>query len=367
MGKRTLSIQNNDIGDDTMGRLVWSAALIAAATLHSGAASAEVANLEKKQITIAVGGVASQIDKLPYAIALNKGFFKQEGLEVDSVVFGSGAKGLQALVGGQADATQGAYEHTIRMQTKGFDLTCLGMFARYPGNVLMAVKRTASEIKSPADLKGKKIGVSSPGSASHNFVAQLMQRAGVNHKDASIIGIGIGPSAVAAVQTGNELDALVNLDPAITELENSGSAVVLVDSRNKEGSEQAFGGDYLAGCVYVKSEFVKQNPKTAQAISDGIIHAMQWLKTASIDDVIASLPPEYYRANEAAYRQALQKNMSSFTWDGLVTEAAARNVLESISVLEPALKDDSKIDLAKTYNNEITKRSLAKYAKTPSQ
>jgi NitT/TauT family transport system substrate-binding protein len=341
----------------------WKIAAMAIVVLGQFCAQPAVAQetgLEKKQIKIAVGGVAAQIDKLPYAIALNKHFFEQEGLEVESVVFGSGAKGLEALVGGGADATQGAYEHTIRMQAKGIGITCLGVFARYPGNVLMVPKNKAFEIKTAADLAGKRIGVSSPGSASHNFVAQLMERAGVDYKKASFIGIGIGPSAIAAVRFGDQLDALVNLDPAVTQLESTGDVVVLNDSRNEEGSKIAFGGDYLAGCLYVKSEFIQQNPKTAQAMSNAIVHAMQWLKTASIDDILKSLPPEYYRADEAVFRKAVQKNLSSFTWDGIVTEAAARNVLESISVLEPALKT-AKIELSKTYNNAFTERSLEKY------
>jgi NitT/TauT family transport system substrate-binding protein len=341
----------------------WKIAVAAIVALgHIGIAPvvAQDSGPEKKQIKIAVGGIAAQIDKLAYAIALNKHFFEQEGLQVDSIAFGSGAKGLEALVGGGADATQGAYEHTIRMQAKGIGITCLGVFSRYPGNVLMVPKKKASEIKSLADLAGKKIGVSSPGSASHNFVAQLMERAGVDYRKASFIGVGIGPSAVAAVRSGDQLDALVNLDPAVTALESAGDVVVLNDSRNAEGTKLAFGGDYLAGCLYVKSEFVQQYPKTAQAMTNAIVHAMQWLKTASIDDIVKSLPPEYYKADEKVYRKALQANLSSFTWDGIVTDAAAHNVLESISVLEPALKT-AKIDLSKTYNNAFTERALEKY------
>jgi sulfonate transport system substrate-binding protein len=317
---------------------------------------------EKKKIVIAVGGTDNQIDKLPYSIALNKGFFKQEGLEVESIAFGSGAKGLQALVAGGADATQGAYEHTIRMQQKGIDLTCLGTFARYPGNVLMVAKSKMNEIRAVADLKGKSIGVSSPGSASHNFVAQLLQRAGVNWKDASYVGVGIGPGAVAAMRTGKELDAIVNLDPAVSELTRSGDAVIMVDSRDETGTKEAFGGGgYLAGCVYVKTEFIKQNPGVAQAIASGVVHAMQWLKTASINDIMSSLPPAYYRGNEAIYREAVAKNLSSFTWDGIVTQQAAQNVLDSLALMEPVLKT-AKIDLSRTYDNTLTERALKKYA-----
>jgi len=321
---------------------------------------AQTIKVEKKSIVIAVGGTENQIDKLPYAIALNKGYFQQEGLEVKSIAFGSGTKGLQALIGGGADATQGAYEHTIRMQLKGINLTCLGTFSRYPGNVLMIPKSKAGIIKNISDLKGKKIGVSAPGAASNNFVAQLLQREGVNWKDASYVGVGIGSSAVASIRNTSELDALVNLDPAVTELTRNGDAIILADSRNEKGTKAAFNGDYLAGCVYVKTEFLKQNPGVAQAITNALVRSMQWLKTASIDEIIASLPNDYYKSNESIYREALSKNMSAFTWDGIITAQAAQNVLDSLATMEPEFKN-IKINLKITYDNSLTELALKKY------
>ena len=78
----------------------------------------------------------------------------------------------------------------------------------------------------------------------------------------------------------------------------------------------------------VKNDFLKANPNTSQAITNAIVHAMQWLKTASIDDIIKSLPPSYYKSDEKLYRISLEKNMSAFQWDGLVTPEAAKNVLD---------------------------------------
>lgn len=57
----------------------------------------------------------------------------------------------------------------------------------------------------------------------------------------------------------------------------------------------------------VKNEFFKANPNTSQAMANAIVHAMQWLKTASIDEIIKSLPPEYYKAGEKTYRESLAK------------------------------------------------------------
>ena len=193
-----------------------------------------------------------------------------------------------------------------------------------------------------------------------------MERAGANWKDASYISIGTGPSAVAAMKTGGELDALVNLDPAINALVAEGDASILVDSRTEQGTKDAFGGSYLADCLMVKNDFLKANPNTSQAITNAIVHAMQWLKTASIDDIIKSLPPSYYKNDEKLYRMSLERNLSAFQWDGLVTPEAANNVLASIAVLDPALKQ-AKIDFSLTYDNRLIETALKKYHSPLSQ
>src|SRR5258706_7053855 len=72
---------------------------------------------EKKKITIAVGG-KNLFYYLPLSVAERKGYFKDEGLEVEIPDFAGGAKALQALVGGSADMVSGAYEHTINMVAK---------------------------------------------------------------------------------------------------------------------------------------------------------------------------------------------------------------------------------------------------------
>lgn len=332
-----------------------------AALLATGQATAAGSPaLEKKEIAISVGGSISQMNKVAYFVALNRKYFEQEGLTIDSTAFASGTAALQSLVGGSADVVEGAYEHTLRMQTKGINLTCLVPYGRYPGNVLVVRKSEADKIRKIADLRGKKIGVSAPGSSTHNYVAGLMQRAGVPWKDASYISIGTGPSAVAAMKSGGELDALVNLDPAINALVEGGDAVILSDSRTAEGTHDAFGGGYLADCLMVKTEFLKANPNTSQAITNAIVHAMQWLKTASIDDIMKSLPPAYYKSDEKLYRMSLQNNLSAFQWDGLVTPEAAQNVLDSISVLDPILKQ-AKIDFSLTYDNKLIETALKKY------
>src|SRR6476660_898077 len=179
-----------------MKRIGWLA--IAGVFLLAGPAFAQTPKLEKPRIALSVGGSISQMNKVAYFVALNRKYFQQEGLDVESTAFASGTAALQNLIGGNADVVEGSFEHTLRMQAKGIGLMCIAVFGRYPANVLVVRKSQADKIKTIADLKGKKIGISAPGASTHNFVAGLMERAGVNYKDASYISIGTGLSAVAA-------------------------------------------------------------------------------------------------------------------------------------------------------------------------
>ncbi|HUP98531.1 MAG TPA: ABC transporter substrate-binding protein, partial [Usitatibacter sp.] len=90
---------------------------LAAVALALFTATAAAQAPEKKKITIAVGG-KSLFYYLPLTVAERKGFFREEGLEVEIPDFPGGARALQAMVGGSADMVSGAYEHTINMAAK---------------------------------------------------------------------------------------------------------------------------------------------------------------------------------------------------------------------------------------------------------
>src|SRR6476469_9896601 len=111
-----------------MKRIVLAAA---AALVLAGPALAQAPKLEKPRIALSVGGSISQMNKIAYFVALNKKYFEQEGLTVDSTAFASGTAALQNLIGGNTDVVEGSFEHTLRMQTKGQHLMCIAVFGRY--------------------------------------------------------------------------------------------------------------------------------------------------------------------------------------------------------------------------------------------
>ena len=165
------------------------------------AARAEAQGPERKDVRLGVGG-APALYYLPLTLTDRLGYFKEQGLNVEINDFKGGSQSLTALVGGSADVVTGAYEHTLRMQAKGQDIVAIIELGRYPGIALGVKKDRADKIKSVADLKGAKIGVTAPGSSTNMIVWYLMAKAGLKPDDASFIGVGTGAGAVAVEARG---------------------------------------------------------------------------------------------------------------------------------------------------------------------
>ncbi len=314
--------------------------------------------LEKPKITLAVGG-KNLFYYLPLTVAERRGYFKDEGLTVEIVDFPGGAKALQAMVGGSADVVSGAYEHTINMQAKGINIVAIALEGRYSGIVLGIHKSKVAQYKSPKDLKGWKIGVTAPGSSTNMMVSSLLAKDGLKPDAVSIIGVGTTAGAVAAMRKG-EIDAISNLDPVIARLEASGDIVPVIDTRTAKGMKEVYGGDYHAGCIYAPTDWVKRNPNTAQAIVNAIVRADRWLQSARPDEIVGTVPAEYYGDDPTMYKVALLKNMAGYSPDGLFTMQGAQNVYKVLNTFEPTVQA-AKIDLAKTFDNSFAQKALKKY------
>ena len=337
-----------------IGTLLWF--LLVALGLCAGQAAAQA--LEKTKITIAVGG-KPLLYYLPLTIAERRGYFKDEKLEVDIVDFPGGARALQAMVGGSADIVSGAYEHTINMQAKGINITAIALQGRYSGIVLGIHKNKIAQYKSPKDLKGWKIGVTAPGSSTNMFVSNLLAKEGLKPDAVSIIGVGATAGAVAAMRKG-EIDAISNLDPVIARLEASGHITVVADTRTAKGMKEVYGGDYHAGCIYAPADWLKKNPNTAQAVVNAMVRAVRWLQKARPEEIVASVPAEYYGDDPTMYKVALLKNLEGYSPDGLFTGQGAQNVFKVLNAFEPSVQT-AKIDLTRTYDNSFAQRALKKY------
>lgn len=311
---------------------------------------------EQKDLTLGVGG-KSLLYYLQLTLTDKLGYFKDEGLNVTITDFGGGAKALQSLIGGSADVVTGAYEHTIRMQVKGQPVVAVIELGRFPGIVLGVRKDKAAQVKSFMDLKGMKIGVTAPGSSTNFFVNALLAKDGLKPEDVSIIGVGAGLSAVAAMKKG-DIDAIANLDPVITKLEQDGDIVVLADTRTEDGNMKLFGGNNPAAVVYFKKDFIAKNPNTVQHVVNAFYRTMKWLEKATPEDVAKNVPEEFFLGDKALYLAALKASRPMYSTTGIIPPKGMQNALDMLVQFDPEMKD-AKVDLSKTFDDRFVKKAAA--------
>ena len=316
--------------------------------------------VEKPKLTLAVGG-KNLLYYLPLTIAEALGYFKAEGLEVTIADFAGGSRALQAMIGGSADVVSGAFEHTINMQIKGQRLRAFALQGRAPQIVLGVNPKTLPNFKSVADLKGKKIGVTAPGSSTNVLANFVLAKAGLKPTDVSIIGVGAGSGAVAAMRAG-QVDAMSNLDPVITLLSRSGDLKIVTDTRIVADADRIFGGPMPAGCLYTTQSFLDKNPATAQALANAMVRADRWIQSAGAREIINAVPENYLLGDRAVYVDAFLAAKGALSPDGMFPEAGAETARRALASIDPEIAG-AKIDLAAIWSNDYVKRANAKYPK----
>ncbi len=322
---------------------------VALATL-AGSGGAQV---EKSKLTLAVGGQALYI-YLPVTLAAQLGYFKDAGVDVEIVDVAGGAKALEALLGGSADVVCGFIDHTIEMQAQGKSIRMFVLYDRYPGLVLAVTKAgQAKGIKTVADLKGARIGITAPGSSTQFFAQYMLAKNGVPVDQESYVGIGTANTAVAAARRG-VVEALVNVDPTMTILEKSGDATILADTRTTLGTLRAFGGPYPAGGLYAPPAFLERNPKTVMALTVASVRALHWIKTHTAAEIADKMPERFYQSDKALYVASLQENLEMFSPDGRISVQGLETIVKVLSAFDKGVTAAAgRINPAAAFTNEF--------------
>ena len=316
--------------------------------------------LEKSKVTVAVGG-KNLLYYLPLTIAEQLGYFKAEGLDVTIVDFAGGSRALQAVVGGSADVVSGAFEHTVNMQFKGQRMRAFVLQGAAPQIVLGINPKTMAGFKTIADLKGKKVGVTAPGSSTNVMLNFVLAKAGLKPSDVSVIGVGAGNGAVAAMRAG-QIDAMSNLDPVITLLQRSGDLKIISDTRVVAESEKVFGGPMPAACMYAMQTFINSNPNTTQALANAIVRADKWIQKAGAADIIKTVPESFLMGDRAVYIDAFLAAKGALSPDGMIPDKGAQTAFRALASVDDQLAA-AKLDLNAVYTNDFVKKANAKYPK----
>jgi NitT/TauT family transport system substrate-binding protein len=302
------------------------------------------------KITIMVGGIEKQI-YLPAKLTEQLGYFKEQGLEVELLSEPSGVNAENELLAGAVQGVVGFYDHTIDLQAKGKALESVVQFSQAPGEVELVAWKMAGKILSPADFKGKTLGVTGLGSSTNFLTQYLAVSHGVKVSELTTVAVGGGNTFIAAMKQG-KIDAGMTTEPTVSTMLKTGDAQVLIDLRSPESTQKELGGLYPAACLYMQTAWVNSHKQQVQKLANAFVKTLKYIQSHSAEDITSHLPADYYAGDKELYIKALANGKAMFTPDGRMPVSGPPTVLKVLSAFDKNVQGKS-IDLSQTYTTEF--------------
>jgi len=304
------------------------------------------------KVKIMVGGI-DKVIYLPAMLTQRLGYFKAEGVDAKLLTEPSGATAENVLVAGQVQGVVGFYDHTITLQAQDKCIESVVQFAKVPGEAEVVATKSAASLSGPKDFRGKKLGVTSPGSSTDYLTQYLAKKNGIDSSDYTTVTAGAGSTFIAALTNGG-IDAGMTTDPTIATATTKGTGKVLVDMRTEEGTRKALGGLYPAASMYMDCAYVKENPETVQKLVNAFVKTMKWIHTHDAADIAAKMPEDYNGGDPKLYQESIKNSSPMFTTDGRMPKGGPETVLDVLGTFsDPVKAKKDSLDLSKTYTTKF--------------
>lgn len=284
--------------------------------------------------TVLKFGVASVNEGLlPLRVANDQGLFKAAGIAAEFIDFRGGGPTVQAFAGGSVDFCICAADHVVRLANRGLDARIIVGLDEHHSYALMA--KADSPYTNMASLKGKRIGITSPGSFTDNTVRWAIHKAGLApERDFQIFGAGGGASMRAAIETG-QVDAGAVVVTEINSYLQSGKFKIVIDWRPMR---------YASLILIGRQRWADANPVLAKALVDAVTSATNIIQTDSAATA-KSVKLLYPNFDDAQAREIASTAKERLSKDGSVSAEAFETMQEIVLLSDNTLKKVSKADV----------------------
>lgn len=238
--------------------------------------------------TLRVGKAqATPIDFTPVDVGVAEGFFKQRGLDIEIIAFSGSAKLQQGLAANAADIGLGSGPE-LAFIAKGAPVMAVAAYAGPPSDLVLAT-RMDLPIKTVADLKGRRVGVSTVGSLTDWCVRELSRQQGWGNDGIKIVDLGSIAAEVAGLRSKNVDGATQDVASALR-LEQAGIAHAIVN----------FGTiipHFIVHVTFATDKLIKDHPDEVRAFNAGWFQAVAWMRGHK-DETVKIIAPVMHQTPE---------------------------------------------------------------------
>jgi len=234
--------------------------LLAATAVVFGLSCAATADAGEMRL-----GMTTWVGYGPMFLARDKGFFKENGLDVELQIIEDAALYMAAIAAGKLDGNASTIDEIMKYRSPDFCFkSVVALDDSHGGDGVLVQK----DVNSLADLKGKAVGMNE-GSVSQFWFNILLKREGMTESDLQITNMTADDAAAAFI--AGQIPAAVTWEPHLTLVRTKDQGKVLIDSAQTPG--------LIVDVVALTCDYIDKNPKDVEAFIKGLYKAVEFIKT----------------------------------------------------------------------------------------
>jgi NitT/TauT family transport system substrate-binding protein len=275
----------------------------------------------------------------PVYLAQARGFFAEEGLEVEITPTSGGGPDIRALIAGEVDFSFTTGDNVILAYQEGKPLLMV-MSGLNKLFINWAMHREAAKTKAITEtsplqeklkaLKGLTVGVTNPAALTAHLAHFVIRKAGyVPQQDVNIIPVGAGPTWLAALEN-RKVDVALTAPPVPETAINRGFAIMFIN--NAKGEDPSI-SEFLMENLVARPDTVKKDPDLVRKMVRSLVKANKWALSTTPEQVAEALKATFAKTDPAIHLAGVRAVLPTLNPDGRTTE---RSVQLTHEVLEQA-------------------------------
>ena len=329
--------------------IIIVAVIIAGAVIYSMNNKTNDNDLKK----ISVNEVARSVFYAPQYVAINKGFFKEEGLEIE-LTTGQGAdKVMTAVLAGQSDIGFAGPEASIYVYNEGKEdyAEVFAQMTKRDGSFL--VSKTDTDNFSWNDLKGKTVIPGRKGGVPYMTFEYVLKQNGINPETDVNLDDSIKFDLMAGAFAGGDAEYVTLFEPTASMTEEAGKGYVVASVGEASGEIP-----YTA--YFAKKSYIEENKDVIQGFTNAIYKGQQWVKQHSAKEIAEVIQDFFPDTDLDMLTKSIQSYMDIDAWnDTPILKEEAFNRLQT--VMKEAGELDKEAPYNKVINNEFAENSIKNY------
>jgi ABC-type nitrate/sulfonate/bicarbonate transport system substrate-binding protein len=268
---------------------------------------------------------------VPLDVGMREGIFAKDGIEIQSVAFAGDARMQQAMASDSLDIGLGSGP-ALAFIVKGAPIKAVAAMAGPP--LLLAIVVRPDGPKSVADLKGKKISVSTAGSLTYWLVSETSRRQGWGPKGIEIEPMGAMPGQIAAMKRGDIDGAIMDIGNAFA-LEKRGEGRILLRFTDLK--------DFHIHVIFATDRLIASHPELVRGFLKGWFETIAFMRANKAETV--AIAREVTNKDEDITSRSYDELMPMFSDDGRFNPAALATLAKSFVELQllPAQPDPARL------------------------